>query len=116
MTRNRATQEMLVNEQIFVSVLRGSGGRHVYSTYAELTANSPEEKIKEGERDFGISAWQKDIGIVTPPLLTKEAMFLKVLFREAGYHVCIKNEEDSYGVVLLRYTLISVVRQDVVAT
>lgn len=107
-----AKKETELTQKVFAWLLRGSGGRHVFATFDELANDGFEQKVRKAEQDFGVNAWDKTIGIVTSALNETQGKILKAQAQLAGYIAQVSDAEAGVGDVVIKYSLISLVRYD----
>ena len=69
--------------------------------------------VESIEKEYGIDAWFKNIGLITIPISDEEKYRIRTIMRSAGYRAYISNEEMQCGPHYIEYCEINLIRFDI---
>ena len=111
------SESKVVTPDLFKLCMAGCGNRHFFISHKEIIGGLLEEKVGCAEKEYGINAWHRNIGVITTPVTKDEMARFRAILRTAGYRAYISNEESEYGSAMSGVTLefceIVLVRVDV---
>lgn len=101
-----------ITKEIFNAFLGGRGNMHEFVLPDAIVDEAIAPMVKAIEREYGIDAWFKNIGLVTIPLTDIEKARIRKIMHNAGYRAYISNEDMVCGQQHIEYCEMNLVRFD----